>query len=110
MPTLDKSLPLVVSRFEKTVINMLMKLNAKRDALSRSQNSVENIFTELKKDSYPRAAQREDVPVALSQRDTYSSKNKSSNNTENIPPEYSISMETLPNIRQNASGAGNFSL
>ena len=78
MPTLDKSLPLVVNRFEKKVINMLTKLNAKIDALSRRQNSVENIVTELKKDSDRWVAQREDVPVSLSQRDASSSENTSS--------------------------------
>ena len=109
-PTLDKSLPLVVNRFEKTVINMLTKLNAKVDALSRRQNNVENIVTELKKASDRRAAQREDVPVALSQRDVSSSETTSSIDTENIPPEYSITTESLRNIRQSASGAGNFGL
>ena len=89
---------------------MLTKLNAKIDALSRRQNSVENIVTELKKDSDRRAAQREDIPVAFSQRDASSSENTSSIDMGNIPPEYSILRETLRNIRQNASGAGNFGL
>ena len=87
---------------------MLTKLNAKIDALSRRQNSVENTVTELKKDSDRLTMQREDVPVSLSQRDVSSSKNTWSIDTENIPPVYSIPTETLQNIQQNASSTGNF--